>query len=248
MKRVLVLFALSVFAGCRAHDPVPVYRDLSVADSLNLISRRSQSIHTISGDGSVTLSDGLGKSVRLDSAFVFAPPDRARIRAWKFSAAVLDLIVLPDAIYLYAPRDRDDASIGRLRSSSAEAGRSIREWLGWLTFDPSKEQTDASLKGSQLMIRRASSGGQVECAVDRATLTPRKLVWTNEASTEKKFTLLLSDYVLLRSADGANATVWPRRIEAVSDRGSVLVQLDRVDLNDAPPDAFKPPARAEKLP
>jgi hypothetical protein len=43
--------------------------------------------------------------------------------------------------------------------------------------------------------------------------------------------------------------LWPRRIVAISEAGTVAVDLTDIELNgELPPLAFKPPKRAEKLP
>ncbi|MBC8106910.1 MAG: hypothetical protein H7Z14_10000, partial [Anaerolineae bacterium] len=80
--RLGLIFTLLALIGCTQRENVPTYRSMSVTESLKLIQARSSRIKDISGEGVITLTDPKGQSVRLDAAFVFAPPDRARVRAW----------------------------------------------------------------------------------------------------------------------------------------------------------------------
>ena len=154
MKSPLAIVALFVLVGCVQRDNIRTYPYMSVADSLRVMQERSAKIKDISGEGAITLTDSRGQSVRLDSAFAFAPPDRARVRAWKFGQAVLDLTVAPDATFLFLPRK--DAHADQLRSASADTSRAVREWLKLLSrgFDQSNDVRES---GSQLIVRNAGA-------------------------------------------------------------------------------------------
>ena len=235
MKSPLAIVALFVLVGCVQRDNIRTYPYMSVADSLRVMQERSAKIKDISGEGAITLTDSRGQSVRLDSAFAFAPPDRARVRAWKFGQAVLDLTVAADATFLFLPRK--DAHADRLRSASADTSRAVREWLKLLSrgFDQSNDVRES---GSQLIVRNA---GALIAYIDRKTLTPRKYVSLDEQGRER-FSLTLDQY---RTIDDS---VWPMRIEAKSPGGIVRIDLREVELNTAPVTAFNPPSRAERLP
>jgi outer membrane lipoprotein-sorting protein len=232
---VALIAVLIVLAGCGQRETIPTYPSLSVADSIKVISERSRKIKDISGEGAITLIDPKGQSVRLDAAFVFAPPDRARIRAWKFGQAVLDLTVTPDATYLFLPRKDNHAD--QLRTASGDTSRAVREWLKLLSrgFD---ESADVRELGPQLIVKSRES---LTAYIDRKTLTPRKYV-AFDAQGLERFSLTLSQY---RTIDDI---VWPMRIDAKSPGGLMRIDLRGVELNLAPDTAFKPPSRAERLP
>jgi hypothetical protein len=234
-SRVAFILTSIMLAGCVHRENIATYPDMNVADSLRLIQERSSRIRDISGEGAITLTDRRGQSVRLDGAFVFAPPDRARVRAWKFGQAVLDLTVTPDATYLFLPRK--DSHAEQLRSTSGEMGHAVREWLTLLARGLG-ESANVREEASQLVVTTSS---HVTCYIERRTLTPRRYVSLDDQGRER-FSLVLDEY---RATDD---TVWPMRIEAKSGGGVVRIDLREVELNNAPPSAFTPPARAERLP
>ena len=236
MRVSVALMLLALAAGCGQRESIPTYPDMSVADSVKVISERSAKIKDISGEGAVTLTDPKGQSVRLDAACVFAPPDRARIRAWKFGQAVLDLTITPDAIYIFLPRKEGPGE--QLRSALGDTSRAVREWLALLApvFTGSNDVVVES--GSQLIVTTENS---LVIHIDRKTLTTRKYVAVDEHGRER-LSLTLSQYRAIEDI------VWPMRIEAKSDSGLVRIDMRGVELNVAPPNAFKPPARAGRLP
>lgn len=233
--RAACILSLIALVGCTQRENIPTYPQMSIADSLKLMQERSSKIKDISGEGAITLTDPKGQSVRLDAAFVFAPPDRARVRAWKFGQAVLDLTVTSEATFLFLPRK--DGHADQLRSASGDTSHAVREWLNRLSrgFDASG---DVSESGSQLIVKTPQS---LVAYIDRKTLTPRRYVALDEAGRER-FALTLSQYRTIGD------TVWPMRIEAKSPSGLVRIDLRNMELNTAPDSAFKPPARAERLP
>jgi outer membrane lipoprotein-sorting protein len=233
--RLAFILSLIALVGCTQRENIPTYPPMSVADSLKLMQERSSAIKDVSGEGAITLTDAKGQSVRLDAAFVFAPPDRARVRAWKFGQAVLDLTVTSDATFLFLPRK--DGHADQLRSASGDTSRAVREWLRLLSRG-FEESNDVRESGSQLIVKTQNS---LVAYIDRKTLTPRRYVALDDAGRER-FSLTLDQY---RTIDGI---VWPMRIEAKSSSGLVRIDLRDVELNNAPAGAFKPPARAERLP
>lgn len=236
MRSILFIFAFVFLIGCASQrENIPTYPNMSVGDSLKLMQERSASIKDVSGEGAITLTDAKGQSVRLDSAFVFAPPDRARVRAWKFGQAVLDLTVTPDATFLFLPRK--DGNADQLRLASDDTSRAMRQWLNLLSrgFD---RPADVRESGSQLIVKTSDA---LTAYIDRRTLTPRRYVSYDEGGRER-FALTLEEYRTIED------TVWPMRIEAKSPSGLVRIDLRDIELNTAPASAFNPPARAERLP
>jgi outer membrane lipoprotein-sorting protein len=206
--------------------------------SLAVMRERSAAARDISGQGAVTLINPKGESVRLNAAFVFAPPDRARVRAYKFGQAVLDLTVTPESLWLFLPRR--DAHEGDIRSGSANTGRAIRQWL-LLIGGPSQSGAATTHGGKLVLTRNMEDGSTLRTEIDRATLTARQYVLSDAQGTER-FRLTLDHYRQVQSI------VWPGRIVAQSAMGKIVIEMRDVELNAAPPGAFDPPARAEKLP
>jgi outer membrane lipoprotein-sorting protein len=231
------MIALALTVGCAPRERIPTYPNMSANDSLRLMQERSEQITDISGQGAITLTDAKGQSVRLEGAFVFAPPDRARVRAWKFNQAVLDLTVLPDEIFLFLPRE--DRNAEQLRSASVNAGQAVRDWLALLSrggVDPGSEAREV---GAQLFVATPS---RVMVTIDRKTLTARRYAAFDEDGRER-FSLRLDQYRTVQEE-----IVWPMLIEATSPGGRVRIELRDVELNNAPDGAFQPPARAQRLP
>jgi outer membrane lipoprotein-sorting protein len=101
----------------------------------------------------------------------------------------------------------------------------------------------AQNQGKWLIVQSVNINGPTMLArVDRATLTPRQYQIL-DAVGQVQFTLTLDHY------DIFNKHLWPRRIIAKSQAGTVAVDLTDIELNaDLPPRAFTPPRSAEKLP
>ena len=96
---------------------------------------------------------------------------------------------------------------------------------------------------SHLLVEKAQSDGtKILCDIDRPTLTPRRYRLLDDKGATR-FELTLDRYAQFGDA------VWPRRVQAVSDRGEILIDLKAIEINgEIPAQAFKPPRRAEKLP
>ena len=236
----LALIAL----GCAPHEPIPTYPPADPHASLQIIRDRWSQRESISGSGAITLDDAkAGGAARLDAAFVFAPPDRARVRAWKFGQAVLDLTVTGEATWLYVPRGGGDDRAAQLRAASADAGRAVRDWLGLLFGELDAPGASVTASASKLLVTRPARDGALRlvCTIDRATLTPRRYELIDPLTGQRRFDLTLAQY------RQAGPTVWPMQIVATSESGRIIVEMRDVRIDDAPPDAFRPPARAERL-
>ncbi|MDQ3440198.1 MAG: hypothetical protein M3478_07585 [Planctomycetota bacterium] len=204
--------------------------------ALDTIARRLSQMENVSGEGAMTLVDANGDSVRLDAAFALAPPERARVRGWKFGQAVLDLTILPDSVWLYSPRK------GCAESAAGNTSRALRQWLGLLAGRIDGPGASIETTSTQIIVTRAIKDGQsLVCYIDRRTLTPRRYVVTDHG-TGARFSLVLDRYKTLGD------TVWPSRVQARDESRRVTFEMRHVEMNVAPPSAFRPPARAERLP
>jgi outer membrane lipoprotein-sorting protein len=236
-----MLLCIAAIAGCaQQRENIPTYPPMDARHSLEVIRQRSSQVQDVSGEGALTLTDRDGRSVRLDAALVLAPPDRARMRAWKFGQAVLDLTVVPEGTWLYLPRGEDDHA-EQLRSASRSATSAVRQWLGLLAGQLDEPGSSARIEGSRLVVTRPMNDQMtLTVTINRDTLTPRRYA-LKDASGKERFSLTLDHYRVL------GQTVWPTRVEARSESGSITVEMRDVELNNAAPGAFKPPTRAQRV-
>lgn len=226
--------------GCRAKENIPTYPELPRDDTLRRLAEQSRAVKNVSAEGTVKLTDAKGQSVRLDTAMVLKMPDHMRLRAWKFGQAVFDLTLTPDALYLVAPGDRHREQIER---AGANAGKFARAWLKQMSsfFDRDDLQITSETRDWLVVQAPSVDGFPVVAKVDRRTLTVRE--YSIPEQNGRGFVMKLNVYKQFGN------TVWPTEIEAVSPGGNIFIDLSDVEINgELPPDAFKPPARAEKLP
>jgi len=235
----ILLCALAA-CGCAPRENIPTYASMDAQHSLDVIRQRSAQVRDISGEGTIVLTDAKGQSIRFDAAFVMAPPDRARVRAWKFGQAVLDLTLVPEGTWIYLPRGEDEHA-EQLRSASRSATRAVRQWLRLLGDQVDAPGARGRIDGSHLIVTRSMDDGMtLTTTMNRDTLTARRHVLADSSGRER-FMLTLDRYEVL------GPTVWPRRVEARSETGTITVELRDVELNDAPGNAFKPPSRAQRV-
>ena len=237
-----LLLLLLVSAGCHNTEELPTYPRMSAGETQRMLAERAHCIKTVSAEGIITMTRPDGESIRFDGALAMAPPDRARLRAWKFGQAVFDLTLTREAAWLVAPSDASRAD--DIKKAGARAGELARTFadLSGRFFDSTLEvkmpkETDAIY----VFVRRNADGSSLWCTVDRKTLT----TWSYELldpSGKQRFRLSLDRYALVQGI------AFPHRITAVSETGTVQVGLRDVELNSELPDAaFTPPRRAEKL-
>lgn len=233
--------AVLATAGCTSHGPpLPTYPRLSDAETIHVLAERSHSIHTVTGEGLLTLTRPDGESVRLDAAIVSAPPGKVRLRAWKFGQAVFDLTVNETGVYLITPDESSRKE--QIKAAGVSAAQLAKTWslLSGGYFDGAGLSTTD--RGDTLELRRQVDGQTVTCDVDRPTLTPRKYTLIDPEG-RGRFSLTLDHYTLV------SGVPWPGRMTAVNDGGTIVVTLRTVEINgEVAPEAFKPPRRAEKLP
>jgi outer membrane lipoprotein-sorting protein len=210
-------------------------------DALHTLAARAREVQSLSGEGLITLTRADGESVRLDGAIVMAPPDKTRLRAWKFGRAIFDLTVTPEGVWILAPEDPKNKD--KIMSAGVSAAQLAKTWslLSGGFFDSPNLKTET--RGDRLIVRRESPNEPtVVCEVDRRTLTPRRYTLRDDKGAQR-FTMTLDRYQQFKS------TVWPTRLLATSETGKVEVDLRDVEINpDLPPGVFTAPRRAEKLP
>jgi len=150
---LLLCASLVAVAGCRAPEPIPTYPSASASESFDRMQARAAQMRDVSGEGEITLVNADGNSVRLDAAFALAPPDQARVRAWKLGQAVLDLTVTGNGAWLFLPRTDEHAA--SLRSAAGDASRALHEWLALLSNRPDAGASDVRTTSDQFIITRS---------------------------------------------------------------------------------------------
>jgi outer membrane lipoprotein-sorting protein len=241
-KPLILALPLLAVVGCAFHPapPLPTYPDISQADAIRVLSDRAHAIRTISAEGLLTLTHPDGQSIRLDAAIAISPPDKVRLRAWKFGQAVFDLTLNDTGVYLVSPPD--SSQVDQIKSASISAARLARTWsllFGSFFDDPHLAITTHL---STLDLHLQHDDQNILCTIERATLTPRRYTLI-DPDGQQRFSLTLNKYALI------NNLPWPLRLTAISDAGTLVINLHTVEINaDLNPAAFIPPRRAEKLP
>jgi len=241
----LICFAFFLLGagGCatRVQENIPTYPLTDAASTVRLVAEHAKQVHSLTGEGLITLTRPDGESVRLDAAMAMQPPQRARMRAWKFGRAVFDLTVTPEGVWAVIPEDPKRKE--QITAAGVSAAKLAKTWSvlsgGFFESPGLKAET----RGSKLLVRREMSDEPlVVCEVDRSTLTPRKYSLLDDKGVTR-FTLSLEQYRQFGNV------VWPTRLIAVSESGTVEIELRDVEINpELEPAAFVPPKRAEKLP
>jgi hypothetical protein len=250
MKRALTLSLLllalaAAGAGCahrrtgRESLPAVQYRDN--ADALRILRERAAAVKTVQSRGTITFIRPDGASVRMDLAMVSQPPDHLRLRAWKLGRAIFDLTLTTEGLWLLSP---EDASLrDRVQKANVGAAEIARNWsmLSGEFFDRSDLKIE---RQSNDLVLTAQHDHELtlRCHVDARAVVPW-LYLLQDAGNKTRFSLNLDDYRML------GGLPYPHRIQADSEGGRIIVQLEEVELNEElAPAAFKPPRRAEKLP
>src|SRR5207245_1240282 len=135
-----------------------------------------------------------------------------------------------------------DSHTDEIRAAGANTGKLTRQWLALMTGSFDAANITAKETGGQLILQQPQqSGTTMICEVDRKTLTPRRYILNDEKGASHS-TLNLSRYI------ETSNTIFPRRIQAISDSGRILIDLRDLEINgEIPPAAFRPPKRAEKI-
>lgn len=234
--------ALLLLPACSAkRESIPTHPLADPEATLTLMRDRAARLTRATGHGDVTLTDPAGRAVTLDAVYVLQPPDRVRLRCWKFDRAVLDLTLLPGEAWLFAPREQ--GSPGRVTAAAPTLSAALRNILaaarGDLTGTPRIEGNDL------LILQPLGDGNSLETRVDRPTLTVRSVVLRDPAGVPR-LSLDLSRYAAFGPPDAP--VLWPRLIRAVSPDGVITFETTRFDPGVAADTAFTPPPRATRLP
>lgn len=230
------LAVIVALGGCTA--ALPTYPGMSDDAALGLIAERLESVRAVSAVADISLTGPDGRRVRLDGAFIAMPPDRARLRAWKFGTPVLDLTVLPQGVWVYSPDTPGRAGGHDLSRIPAASIAPALELLSAAYFRRARPLAGASTGRTIVVVGPALGSEEVRCEIDRATLTPRRFLVASGHGE-----LLLDKYAKV------GAIVWPHVIHFRGEEGEILVRLDELELNiELPGEAFTPPGRARLLP
>lgn len=234
----VVVWAAGVFAGCASR--LPVYPAMGDAESFATIADRQASVKTLSAECDLDLTDSLGQRVSLDGVLVAALPGKVRLRAWKFGHVVFDLTMADGKGWVMVPDDVRGPRRFDVESLPARQVRDAMDLLGPAYFLAARHGGG----NERVLLARGPALGRddVECEIDRATLTPRRFVMDmGEASAPTE--LLFDEYAVV------GEIVWPMRVRLRSPSGEVSIRFRGVELNGALPDgAFTPPGRAKALP
>lgn len=247
-----VAFALVATAlGCAPKPDsyvYPAYHWVDTRTAIDDLRARAASVKTVSAECAITLTRADGETVQLDGALAMRNPGFVRLRAWKLNRAVFDLTLTPDGLWVMTledPKRRD-----QVLPASVNAADFVRQWsyFNGRLFELATPET-AEVAGHTLILRpprpvaEDGSGGssgaaQLRCEVDRRSLTPRRYVYEDSA---RSFELKLEHYRPI------NGVMWPTRLVASGEMGSVRIDQRNVEINGELPDsAFTPPRRAEK--
>ena len=235
---------LMVMTGCRPKPPpapLPMYAWTDDASAIRTIAERAKSIRTIQATCGLTLTRPDGQSVGVDAILLSAPPDRLRLQASKFGQKLFDLTLNPDGLFV---RIDDPSRKDKVVPASLSAARFAREWAmfnGGLFDAPDLTTNDAG-PGTLLASRTLSDGRRVTCEIDKPTLTPR-LYRVFDPAAKQRFSLTIPEYRLI------GGVPYPQRMTAVSDDGTIDIEMRDVELNvELAEGAFIPPSRAQKQP
>jgi hypothetical protein len=235
----IALVLIIVLAGCQS-EHLPTHPLLSAGATQQVLRKQSHDIHTISAEGTITLTRPDDQSIRFDGAMVMRPPRLARVRAWKLGQAVFDLTLNDSGIWLVAPSDSPHTEeIRRAGKHARELARTLSELFGRYFDAPDLVATD---HGSTLQFtQHRDDGTKLVCDVDRPTLTVRKYILLDPTGRQR-FALILDRYAMIGTVP------WPRRITAISESGSIRIDLRDIEINRGlAPAAFVPPRRAQRI-
>jgi hypothetical protein len=246
MRRAFILLLAAAIVGGCAHGKTGRESLASVeysddADALRILRERAAAVKTVSSRGTITFIRPDGESVRMDLAMASQPPDRLRLRAWKLGRAIFDLTLTPDGLWLVAP---DDPSLRqKVQKANVGAAEIARNWsmLSGAFFDRIDLKIER-IPNDLLLTARHTDDLTLRCYVDQRALVPWVYLLQDDRG-RRRFSLNLDDFRMIGEIP------YPHRVQAESDSGRVVVQLEEVELNEElAPAAFKPPRRAEKLP
>ena len=237
LRIISAVLVVLLTGGCASRIPTYPWTDAQTA--VQAMAKQAQAVHSISARCSMTLVNAHGDSVTLESAIALQPPDRLRLRAWKFGQAVFDLTRTPEGVWVMTGADNSDpAKAMNARLGAVQIARGLAIFNGEMFSDPHLRVVDRG--GDTFMLYRAAENDTtILCTVDRATLTVRKYE-LQDRTNQVRFTLTLAGYRQFQNV------VWPTQIDGTSGTGKFSASLDDVEINQPlAPNTFVPPRTAK---
>lgn len=232
--------AAILVAGGGCASPPPRYAWQDTPTAIRTMSARDGAIQTFSAACRILLESESGR-IELTGALVAQPPNRFRLRAWKFSQAVFDITLNEDGLFVLDKSRPSEASEKLQRIDPARFIESI-SWLPGFEHDAAWQIGAGTDDEFTITRPLPDQGSAVECIVDKDTLVRKRCVY-RDAGGHIIQSLDFDAYTLLGD------TVWPMRIEGRGESGSFVLLFDRIDLNlELAVRAFDPPRRAVKQP
>ncbi len=230
---------LVVGVGCTASLPRYEWHDSPSA--IRTMARRDGVIRTFSAACRILLGS-VGGRVELTGALVAQPPNRFRLRAWKFSQAVFDITLNEDGLFVFDKSRSSEENENLQRFNHARFVEAIALLPGFERDVAWRTVSDDGDDEFTIMRTLLDQGYTIECIVDKSTLLRKRCVYRDHEGRIRQ-SLDFDGYALLGD------TVWPTRVEGVGESGSFVLSFDRIDVNsELAPRAFDPPRRAVKQP
>lgn len=248
---IAMIALVIVVPACRT-PPLPTYPAMSDADALAVVAARLDAVKRVTATADIILTNAEGESVSLDGAFVAAMPDRARLRAWKFGTAVLDLTITSDGVFAIVPEREGGGDVSKL--SAQGVARALEMATG--TYFRTAQVLESESTADVLVVQgRAMGSDAVRCGIDRATLTPRRYTMiAGDGHSKTLLTLTLERYELVRNlasetTGSGQDLAWARRVTFSGPHGEIVLRFADIELNgDIEPAALAAPARSVRLP
>lgn len=257
MMRVLAwigAFACVLAMAACGTTPLPQYPAMSDAEALATIAVRLDAVKRVAATADIVLTNAEGESVSLDGAFVAAMPDRARLRAWKFGTAVLDLTITPDGVWAIVPEREGGGEVSQL--SATGIARTLEVATG--AYFNAARVVESECSAETLVVQgRAMGVDDVRCEIDRATLTPRRYtIVAGAGDSRTAMTLTLDRYGMVTNLNAQSTAgpaeeriAWARRVTFSGPKGEIVLRFGDIELNgEIEAAALAAPARAVRLP
>ena len=235
------LTAVILVAGAGCTSPLPRYDWHDAQTAFRIMTERESAIRTFSATCRILLESGNGR-VQLTGALVAEPPDRLRLRAWKFSQTVLDITLNDDGLFVLQKGRSDDAKEKLEHVDHARFVEAISLMPGFER--DAAWQAGREIDQDEFAITKPSSddGPAIECIADKATLIRKRCLYRDDANRVRQ-SLSFDAYVHV------DDTVWPMRVTGEGESGLFLLLFDRIDINaELAERAFVPPRRAVRQP
>ena len=220
---------------------MPKYEWVDAEQALSTMAANDSKIHSLVGQGSVTMTDPKGQTARLETAMAAVYPDYLRLRAWKMGQAVFDLTLKPEGLWLMIPEEmKKKETLIPAGTGAAQFAKGISS-LHAAFFNDIGLQIVENTRTTFAVERRYDNGTNVRCDIDHDTLTILKHTITSPDG--KQYSIRYDRY------DQINDAVVPRRIIAKGEKGTILIEFDDLQVNvPTASGAFIPPKRAERMP